>query len=161
MVQEVVGDILTLMFGDCGDPRIPRTYKQLVSVMERQHGLVYYKYDACPGPRDGKPCHFLYRCEYRHHEVCPLCNTTRKNAQGKPRLQMVYQPLSSYLQFLYGDADLARWRPINLFPLRSNDMMFASFVYKHEVQYLGRMSTCTSLCNVYMYCCLHHHLYKW
>lgn len=109
--QACADDCLATFFRGYTHPGLPQSFKQLITMLEKRKGHDYYAYDACPGPDPKKPCGFLYRCEYRDVEQCPLCDTSRwrKGTTNKPALQMLYQPLRSYINFLYSDADLARY----------------------------------------------------
>lgn len=101
--------LLKYVMQDCNHPKVPKTYRQLAAAVEQRHGATYVLYDACPGKSPEKPCHFLYRCDYKDARDCPLCKTSRHDAEGKPRLQMIYNPLESYMNYLYSDPDLARF----------------------------------------------------
>lgn len=111
-MQTAIEDHLKLYVSELEDrevaQRVPTTFRQLARLLERAFGPVYYVYDACPGRSAKKPCHLLYRCEYKDLDSCPKCGTPRRKPNGQAALLMPYHALHSYVQFLYKDPDLAR-----------------------------------------------------
>lgn len=86
---------------------LPKTFAQALSWLQQASGYPLVAYDRCPS------CSVVvFRCEFKDHKHCPRCNHARYRPGSNdkvPHARLLYSPISSYLDTLWSQPDIARY----------------------------------------------------